>query len=155
MYLFMVVLQVCIFFPQIHFGSRGYSLGLLSCQFFPTPPPNLLYGNFTHLLTFQVAFNFRFHTNQCRLYVQISTLLIGTISVVPSDFILQRGIVCHLKYILVFVKMTSINPEKFPANEENSKIKWSAKWVNWIKDVYIFILCVCIYVCIYIYTFAW
>ena len=34
MYLFMVVLQVCIFFPKIHFGSRGYSFGLLSFQIF-------------------------------------------------------------------------------------------------------------------------
>ena len=34
MYLFIVVLQVCIFFPKIHFGSRGYSLGLLSFQIF-------------------------------------------------------------------------------------------------------------------------
>ena len=33
------------------------------------------------------------------------------------------GIVCHLKYKLVFVKMTSISPEEFPASEENSKIK--------------------------------
>ena len=30
MYLFMVVLQGCIFFPKTHFGSRGYSLMLLS-----------------------------------------------------------------------------------------------------------------------------
>ena len=29
MYLFMVVLQVCIFCPKTHFGSRGYSFGLL------------------------------------------------------------------------------------------------------------------------------
>ena len=33
------------------------------------------------------------------------------------------GIVCHLKYKLVLVKMASINPEEFPANEENSKVK--------------------------------
>ena len=33
------------------------------------------------------------------------------------------GIVCHLKYKLVSVKMTNINPEKFPGSEENSKNK--------------------------------
>ena len=37
--------------------------------------------------------------------------------------VVYMGIVCHLKYKLVFVKMTSINPEEFPASEENSKIK--------------------------------
>ena len=34
MYLFMVVLQACIFFPKTHFGSRGYSFGLLLLLFF-------------------------------------------------------------------------------------------------------------------------
>ena len=33
MYLFMVVLQACIFFPKTHFGSRGYSFGLLLLLF--------------------------------------------------------------------------------------------------------------------------
>ena len=32
------------------------------------------------------------------------------------------GIVCHLKYKLVFVKMTSINPEEFPASEETVRL---------------------------------
>ena len=29
MYLFMCVLRECIFFPKIHFGSRGYSFSLI------------------------------------------------------------------------------------------------------------------------------
>ena len=37
--------------------------------------------------------------------------------------VVYMGIVCHLKYKLVFVKMTNIGPEEFPASEENSKIK--------------------------------
>ena len=50
MYLFMVVLQVCIFFPKTHFGSRGYSFGLLLLLFLGLHELNLskVYTCFYH-----------------------------------------------------------------------------------------------------------
>ena len=48
MYLFRVVLQVCIFFPKTHFGSRGYSFGLLCYCFFFLVCVNSTCQRFTH-----------------------------------------------------------------------------------------------------------
>ena len=81
MYLFMVVLQVCIVFPKTHFGSRGYSFDCFDFFFSHPPSPKYLWGFSLTTSQFPIAFKKGFHMRSYRSEIQASKLLSG---VMPS-----------------------------------------------------------------------
>ena len=123
MYLFMVVLQVCIFFPKTPFWLKRIFIWDAFISIFPTPLTNIFFWGNSLIASLSNLVSTSISTAPFRSYVQAYLLHLGVVFVASSHFILRKGIVCHLKFKLVSVKMTNINPEKFPASEENSKNK--------------------------------
>ena len=123
MYLFTVVLQVCIFFPKTAFWLKRIFICVAFISIFPTPLTNFVLWDFHSLTRFPNCVQLPIFKEPFRSYVKATVLHFGVLLAVSECIILRRGIVCRLKYKLVSVKMTNINPEEFPASEENSKNK--------------------------------